>query len=84
PDCDTLVQYMGGREAAATAQKLLSRGRSGTTPVIVVENCSRENQKILRLSLMDLAQGLPGMAGPVLVMIGQAMAQRCTIASRAS
>ena len=76
PDCDTLVQYMGGREAAATAQKLLSLGSSGSTPVIVVENCSRQDQKILRLSLTDLAQGLPGMAGPVLVMIGQAMAQR--------
>ncbi|NMM38973.1 MAG: uroporphyrinogen-III C-methyltransferase [Glaciimonas sp.] len=76
PDCDTLVQYMGGREAAATAQKLLSLGRSGSTPVIVIENCSRENQKIMRLCLADLADGLPGMIGPVLVMIGQAMAQR--------
>lgn len=76
PDCDTLVQYMGGREAAATAHKLLSLGRSGSTPVIVVENCSRENQRIIRLSLTDLAQGLPGMSGPVLVMIGQAMEQR--------
>lgn len=76
PDCDTLVQYMGGREAAATAQKLLSLGRSGSTPVIVIENCSRENQHIIRLRLSDLAQGLPGMSGPVLVMIGEAMAQR--------
>lgn len=76
PDCDTLVQYMGGREAAATAQKLLALGRSGSTPVIVIENCSRENQQVIRLCLADLAHGLPGMAGPVLVMIGQAMAQR--------
>ncbi|WP_025917500.1 uroporphyrinogen-III C-methyltransferase [Herminiimonas sp. CN] len=76
PDCDTLVQYMGGREAAATAHKLLALGRSGSTPVIVVENCSRENQQIMRLCLADLAHGLPAMAGPVLVMIGPAMAQR--------
>ncbi|NMM26840.1 MAG: uroporphyrinogen-III C-methyltransferase [Glaciimonas sp.] len=76
PDCDTLVQYMGGREAAATAQKLLSLGRNGSTPVVVIENCSRENQKIMRLCLADLAHGLSGMVGPVLVMIGQAMAQR--------
>lgn len=27
PDCDTLIQYMGGREAVVTAKKLLEQGR---------------------------------------------------------
>lgn len=76
PNCDTLVQYMGGREAAATAQRLLTQGRSAATPVVVVENCSRDNQRILRLHLDQLEQGLQQCEGPVLVMIGEALASR--------
>jgi uroporphyrin-III C-methyltransferase len=76
PDCDTLVQYMGGREAIVTAQKLLGQGRSPATPVVVVENCSRENERVLRLRLGELEQGLAHCHGPVLVMIGNALAAR--------
>lgn len=76
PDCDTLVQYMGGREAATTAQRLLALGRSPKLPVVVVENCSRDNQRILRLRLGELEQGLHQCHGPVLVMIGEALASR--------
>ena len=76
PDCDTLVQYMGGKEAIATARKLLEQGRSPDLPVIVVENCSRENERIMRLRLCELEQGLTYCQGPVLVMIGEALAAR--------
>jgi uroporphyrin-III C-methyltransferase len=76
PDCDTLVQYMGGKEAATTAHILLEQGRSATTPVIVIENCSRDNQRIQHLKLSDLEQGLESCAGPVLVMIGDALRTR--------
>lgn len=76
PSCDTLVQYMGGREAAATAQRLLAQGRAAATPVVVVENCSRDNQRILRLRLDELESGLQQCEGPVLVMIGEALASR--------
>jgi uroporphyrin-III C-methyltransferase len=76
PDCDTLVQYMGGKEAVTTAQTLLSRGHAPTLPVIVVENCSRPNERVMRLQLNELEQGLAGCQGPVLVMIGPALASR--------
>ena len=76
PDTDTLVQYMGGREAIVTAQRLLDQGRGAETPVIVVENCSRHDQRILRLSLATLAQGLEAAHGPVLVMLGDALRMR--------
>jgi uroporphyrin-III C-methyltransferase len=76
PDCDTLVQYMGGKEAIATARRLLSKGHAAGTPVVVVENCSRPNQRVLRLQLSELEQGLSGCSGPVLVMIGEALAAR--------
>ena len=76
PNGDTLVQYMGGREATATAQRLLSLGYARTTPVVVVENCSRDNERILDLELGTLEQGLAQCSGPVLVMIGEALAGR--------
>lgn len=78
PETDTMVQYMGGKEAAATARRLIAHGRNPATPVIVVENCSRANETILRMSLADLEAGLGAAQGPVLVMIGDALAQRNT------
>ncbi|MDY7579565.1 uroporphyrinogen-III C-methyltransferase [Herbaspirillum sp. RTI4] len=76
PNGDTLVQYMGGREAAATALRLLEAGHAADTPVVVVENCSRSDQRILRLPLAALEQGLTSCLGPVLVMIGEALRRR--------
>jgi uroporphyrin-III C-methyltransferase len=76
PETDTLVQYMGGREAAATAERLLAEGRRPDLPVVVVENCSRDDQRVRRLTLADLAHGLDVAHGPVLVMIGEAMKTR--------
>lgn len=76
PHTDTMVQYMGGREAAATAERLLAQGRRADTPVVVVENCSRPDERIERLTLTDLAHGLAAAHGPVLVMIGEALRLR--------
>ncbi len=76
PNCDTMIQYMGGKEAADTAQRLLAQGRSPDLPVLVVENCSRSNQRIVRLKLSELEKGLSQFSGPVLVMIGEAFAAR--------
>ena len=76
PHTDTMIQYMGGREAAATAERLLAQGRSTDTPVVVVENCSRADERIERLTLRELARGLDAAHGPVLVMIGEALRLR--------
>lgn len=76
PDCDTLVQYMGGREAAASARALLAAGRAADTPVVLVENCSRPDERVLRLRLGELEQLQLQWQGPVLMMIGAAMAAR--------
>jgi uroporphyrin-III C-methyltransferase len=76
PETDTMVQYMGGREAAATAERLLALGRRPELPVVVIENCSRPDQRILRLTLSSLAHGLETAHGPVLVMIGEALQRR--------
>jgi uroporphyrin-III C-methyltransferase len=76
PHTDTMVQYMGGREAIATAERLLAQGRRNDTPVVVIENCSRENERITRITLAELAKGLGQAGGPVLVMIGEALRMR--------
>jgi uroporphyrin-III C-methyltransferase len=76
PHTDTLVQYMGGREAIATAERLLAQGRPPELPVVVIENCSRADQRILRLTLATLAHGLDPAHGPVLVMMGEALRLR--------
>ena len=76
PGADTLVQYMGGREAVNTARRLLAAGHPLHTPVIVVENCSRADERILRITLAQLEAGLDPATGPVLVMIGAALAAR--------
>lgn len=76
PGCDTLVQYMGGQEAIATAKRLLERGKPPQTPVIAIENVSRHDERVMRMSLADMVNGLPDCTGPVLVMIGEALRQR--------
>jgi len=44
--------------------------------VVVIENCSRPDQRVLRLNLGQLAHGLDAAHGPVLVMIGEALRRR--------
>ncbi len=78
PDCDTLVQYMGGREAATSARALLAAGRAADTPVVLVENCSRAEERVLRMPLGELERSQLQWQGPVLLMIGAAMATRGT------
>ena len=59
-----------------TAASCWTRGQPGDTPVVVVENCSLANEHVFRLRLDELEQGLAACSGPVLVMIGAALAPR--------
>lgn len=76
PGCDTLVQYMGGQEAIATAKRLLDRGKATQTPVVAIENVSRADERVMRMTLADMVNGIPDCSGPVLVMIGEALRER--------
>ena len=67
---------MGGQEAISTAKRLLAAGKSADTTVIAIENVSRANQRVMRMTLAQMAEGLPECAGPVLVMIGEALRER--------
>ena len=72
----TLAVYMGAGQAAEIASNLIAAGRDGATPVAVVENGSRPDQRTLKGRLDDLAALVARMAltGPALLFIGETAA----------
>lgn len=72
----TLAVYMGAGQAAEIASNLIAAGRDGATPVAVVENGSRPDQRMLKGRLDDLAALVARMAltGPALLFIGETAA----------
>jgi len=79
-NADSLVFYMGRDSAAEIAQQLIDAGRSGATAVAIVEACSTDRQRMLTLTLDQLAAGDAQQwvdpAEPCLLMIGAAFAER--------
>ncbi|PVH28262.1 siroheme synthase CysG [Pararhodobacter oceanensis] len=69
--------YMGKRAARYWQGRLLMHGADGATPVTLVENASRPDQRIITTTLdrltADLAQAAP--SGPVLTLFGLAPAR---------
>ena len=50
----TLVIYMGATEAAAVRDRLLDAGTAPTTPVAIVENGTRPDERVSRSGFMRL------------------------------
>lgn len=73
----TVAVYMGRSVAGAVADRLIEAGLSPDTPAAAVENASRADETILSGALRDL----PALAergdltGPVLILIGRALAR---------
>ncbi|MEO7031370.1 MAG: hypothetical protein ABI351_09090, partial [Herbaspirillum sp.] len=76
PNCDTLVQYMGGCEVAASARKLLATGCAADTPLVLLKSCSRSDQRVLLIQLAELEWMNLYWSGPALMLIGTIMAHR--------
>ncbi len=72
----TIVVYMGVSAAATVRDRLLSAGLARTTPVAIVENGSRRNQKVSTGTLGSLAALAVHHAGggPALMIIGDVAA----------
>lgn len=70
----TVVIYMGVSTAAAIAGRLMDAGRDPATPALIVENASRADETRLTTTLGDLAAAASGLAGPALLIVGEAMA----------
>jgi uroporphyrin-III C-methyltransferase/precorrin-2 dehydrogenase/sirohydrochlorin ferrochelatase len=75
----TYVVYMGASEAASVRDRLLDTGVAPSTPVAIVENGTRPDERISTGVLADLARlaspySSPGNAGPSLIIVGDVAA----------
>ncbi|HZX88354.1 MAG TPA: SAM-dependent methyltransferase, partial [Reyranella sp.] len=74
----TLAIYMGATEAASVRDRLLGAGANPATPVAIMENGTRPDERISTGRLADLARlAAPhtrGDAGPSLIIVGEVAA----------
>ena len=84
PNADTLVYYMGRKDAAKIAQQLISQSKAGgihnkNTPVHILEAASTSRERHWSSTLEELAEGKADdwfdAASPALIMIGEALRQ---------
>jgi uroporphyrin-III C-methyltransferase/precorrin-2 dehydrogenase/sirohydrochlorin ferrochelatase len=81
----TLAIYMGATEAASVRDRLLDAGAAPTTPVAIVENGTRPDERVTTGRLADLARlaathvSARGDAGPSIIIVGE-VAARAAIA----
>ena len=77
---DTLVYYMGRKDAVSIAQELITQGRSISTPVHLLESVSTPRERILTTTLAELADNQTeswfNSNSPLLIMIGEALRNR--------
>ena len=72
----TLVIYMGVSKASLIAENLIDSGRDGSTPVAIIENGSRPDQRIVKGVLADLGALIEEHAikGPAVLAVGEVAA----------
>jgi uroporphyrin-III C-methyltransferase/precorrin-2 dehydrogenase/sirohydrochlorin ferrochelatase len=72
----TLCVYMGRTVAASVAARLIEAGLAADMTVAIVENASRDERRLFHGTLADLPalEGRSDLSGPVMVIIGDAVA----------
>lgn len=79
PNADTLVYYMGRKDAAQIAKQLIEQNQShqATTPVHILEAVSTPKERLWSSTLQELADGKADdwfdSSSPALIMIGEAL-----------
>ena len=77
---DTLVYYMGRKDAESIAQELIAQGRPMNTPVHLLESVSTPRERIYTTTLAELADNRTeswfNSNSPLLIMIGEALRNR--------
>ena len=79
PSADTLVYYMGRKDAARIAQQLIAQSpnQHGNTPVQILEAVSTPRERLWTSTLEELAAGKADQwfdsTAPALIMIGEAL-----------
>ena len=80
PNADTLVYYMGRRDAQQIAKQLIESGKEKSLPVSIIEAISTKAERSLTLTLEQMAQGNATQwfseDSPALIMVGQALEER--------
>ena len=72
----TAAIYMGAAGAAAIAERLISAGRSPSTPVIAVEDAGAPGARLCATTLYGLARnGATCAGGPLLIIVGEVAAR---------
>ncbi len=69
----TLVIYMGLSALKVISDNLIKNGLSGSTPVAIIQNATRSNQKIVIGDLITIDQKVKvaGIESPALIMVGE-------------
>jgi uroporphyrin-III C-methyltransferase len=70
----TVAVYMGLSTAPMIAARLMAAGRSGATPVVVVENASRAEERQVMTTLAGLPSAVRELDGPAILIIGEVAA----------
>ena len=70
----TVVVYMGVSTAPMISARLIAAGRAASTPVVVVENASRSDERRLLATLATLPEAVSGLEGPAVFIIGEVAA----------
>ncbi|MBU3598287.1 uroporphyrinogen-III C-methyltransferase [Polynucleobacter bastaniensis] len=82
PQADTLVYYMGRKDAAHIAKQLIDNGsqQSSNTPVHILEAVSAKNERHWSSTLGELANGKANdwfdSKSPALIMVGEALREK--------
>ena len=73
---NTLVVYMGVTRAEAIRDRLIEAGRDPKTPAAIIENGSRENQRVVKGSLQELDDLVTNyeIQGPAILVVGDVAA----------
>jgi uroporphyrin-III C-methyltransferase len=87
PSADTLVYYMGRKDAAQIAQQLITHGNNGgthkqDTPVQILKAVSTPRERLWSSTLAELANGKADAwfdsSSPALIMVGEALRTKVT------
>jgi uroporphyrin-III C-methyltransferase len=70
----TVAVYMGLSTAPMIARRLIAAGRAGSTPVVVVENASRPDERRVLSTLSGLPDAVFDLDGPAILIIGEVAA----------
>lgn len=82
PNADTLVYYMGRKDAAKIAKQLIesSLNHTRSTPVHILEAVSTQNERHWSSTLVELANGKANdwfdSKSPALIMVGEALREK--------